>query len=124
MHEQDDTEITENDTDFEIEKDIIGNCRLIVKSVQKHHAAKYSCKIKGREKEKNCHTKTELVIKGRLDAACKQDSNNSSMIQLHTKRGYYFSVVFIFRYFHLLHFIFLPVGFFMITIDAHSVYIN
>ena len=54
----------END-DYEIEKDILGNCRLILKKASQGQAGKYACRIKGREKEKNCYTKTEVVIQGR-----------------------------------------------------------
>ncbi len=55
----------END-DYEIEKDILGNCRLILKKASQSQTGKYACRIKGREKEKNCYTKTEVVVQGRL----------------------------------------------------------
>ena len=54
----------END-DYEIEKDILGNCRLILKKASQSQTGKYACRIKGREKEKNCYTKTEVVVQGR-----------------------------------------------------------
>ena len=57
-------EISSDDTRFDIDKDIIGVCTLKIKNPVKDDAGKYSCKIVGREKEKNCFTKTEVVIKG------------------------------------------------------------
>ena len=57
-------EIPSEDSRFEIDKDIIGVCSLKIKDPTKEDAGKYSCKIVGREKEKNCYTKTEVVIKG------------------------------------------------------------
>ena len=49
-----------------IDKDITGSCRLTLRDPTKADAGRYSCRIVGREKEKNCFTKTEVVIKGRL----------------------------------------------------------
>ena len=57
-------EISSDDTRFDIDKDIIGVCTLKIKNPNKGDAGKYSCKIVGREKEKNCFTKTEVFIKG------------------------------------------------------------
>ena len=57
-------EITSEDSRYEIDKDIIGVCTLKIKNPTKDDAGKYSCKIVGREKEKNCYTKTEVVVKG------------------------------------------------------------
>ena len=44
----------------------MGICKLTIKNPQKHHMAKYHCRIAGREKEKNCFTKTEFVLKGTM----------------------------------------------------------
>ena len=60
------TEIKEGDERFSIDKDIIGTCRLYIKSPTKADSGKYSCRIVGREKEKNCFTKTEVIIKGSI----------------------------------------------------------
>ena len=57
-------EILSDDTRYEIDKDIIGVCTLKIKNPNKEDAGKYHCKIVGREKEKNCYTKTEVIIKG------------------------------------------------------------
>ena len=61
---RDRTEIKETDLRFSIEKDIIGTCRLYIKNPTKADSGRYSCRIVGREKEKNCFTKTEVIIKG------------------------------------------------------------
>ena len=63
---KDKTKLSENAANYSIEKDIIGTCKLIIKAPTKADAGKYSCKIVGREKEKNCFTKTEVLIKGIL----------------------------------------------------------
>ena len=44
----------------------MGICKLTIKNPQKHHMAKYHCRIAGREKEKNCFTKTEFVLRGTM----------------------------------------------------------
>ena len=62
------TVISEDDVRYNITKDIIGSCRLTIKNPTKTDAGKYSCKIVGREKEKNCFTKTEVLIKGRISS--------------------------------------------------------
>ena len=67
-----DKEIEADGAKYEVEKDIIGNCRLLVRNPQKGDVAKYSCKIVGREKDKSCVTKTELVLKGSLAAQPRQ----------------------------------------------------
>ena len=46
------------------DKDIYGVCSLKIVHPSTLDAAKYSCKIIGREKEKNCYTKTEVVLEG------------------------------------------------------------
>ena len=57
-------EISEMDNRIACNKDIVGVCTLTILNSCKTDAGKYSCKIVGREKEKNCFTKTEVVIKG------------------------------------------------------------
>ena len=59
-------EIKEGDQRFSIDKDIIGTCRLYIKNPTLADSGKYSCRIVGKEKEKNCFTKTEVTIKGRI----------------------------------------------------------
>ena len=49
---------------YEIDKDIVGNVKLIIKKADKAAEGKYACRIVGREKEKNCFTKSEFVLKG------------------------------------------------------------
>ena len=61
---RDRTKISENDNRYTIDKDIIGNCKLCINCPTLAESGKYSCKIVGREKEKNCFTKTEVLIKG------------------------------------------------------------
>ena len=60
------TEIKEGDERFSIDKDIIGTCRLYIKNPTKADSGRYCCRIVGREKEKNCFTKTEVIIKGSI----------------------------------------------------------
>ena len=60
-------ELLSNDDDtelYEIDKDIVGNCKLTIKRADKGAEGKYACRIVGREKEKNCFTKSEFVLKG------------------------------------------------------------
>ena len=64
------TKLSEENEQFSIDKDIIGSCKLTIKNPTKADAGKYSCKIVGREKEKNCLTKTEVIIKGRSCNYC------------------------------------------------------
>jgi hypothetical protein len=60
-----DEEISADDDDrYEIDKDIVGNVKLIIKKADKAAEGKYACRIVGREKEKNCFTKSEFVLKG------------------------------------------------------------
>ena len=66
---KDKTQLSEDDSRFEIEKDIVGCCKLTIRNPTKDDAGKYTCKIVGREKEKNCVTKTQVVIKGRISCA-------------------------------------------------------
>ena len=62
------TEIKEGDERYSIDKDIIGTCRLYIRNPTQSDGGKYSCRIVGREREKNCFTKTEVTIKGRITA--------------------------------------------------------
>ena len=64
---KDEVELLSNDDDtelYEIDKDIVGNCKLTIKRADKGAEGKYACRIVGREKEKNCFTKSEFVLKG------------------------------------------------------------
>ena len=56
----------DNDEVYDIDKDILGECTLKILHLKKEDAGKYACKIAGREKEKNCFTKTEVTIKGTI----------------------------------------------------------
>ena len=62
-----DEEIVQDFSKYEIDKDIIGNCKLTVKNAAKDDIGKYYCKIVApRVTGKDTKTKTEFVIKGRL----------------------------------------------------------
>ena len=76
------TEIKESDQRFSIEKDIIGTCRLFIKNPTLADSGKYSCRIVGKEKEKNCFTKTEVTIKGRITAGRLQSMKHTNTLSL------------------------------------------
>ena len=59
----------------------MGICKLTIKNPQKHHMAKYHCRIAGREKEKNCFTKTEFVLKGTIGMV--------NLIPFYKKKNYF-----------------------------------
>ena len=77
------TKISEEDERFRIEKDIIGTCKLTIKNPTKVDAGKYICKIVGREKEKNCLTKTEVIIKGSFCMNKKERGHDQNTLQFH-----------------------------------------
>ena len=87
------TEIKEGDPRFSIDKDIIGTCRLYIKNPTLADSGKYSCRIVGKEKEKNCFTKTEVTIKGRITAGRLQSMKHSNTLSL------LLELTFIFRYY-------------------------
>jgi hypothetical protein len=62
---KDDEELSPDENErYEIDKDIVGNVKLTIKKADKGAEGKYACRIVGREKEKNCFTKSEFVLKG------------------------------------------------------------
>ena len=75
-------EIKEGDQRFSIDKDIIGTCRLYIKNPTLAESGKYSCRIVGKEKEKNCFTKTEVTIKGRITAGRLQSMKHNNTLSL------------------------------------------
>ena len=58
------TEIVGDEVKFDEDKNIMGVCTLKILKVTKLDAGKYSCKIVDREKEKNCFTKADVIVKG------------------------------------------------------------
>ena len=76
------TEIKEGDQRFSIDKDIIGTCRLYIKNPTLADSGKYSCRIVGKEKEKNCFTKTEVTIKGRITASWLRSMKHTNTLSL------------------------------------------
>lgn len=90
---RDRTKISENDNRYTIDKDIIGNCKLCINCPTLAESGKYSCKIVGREKEKNCFTKTEVLIKGifySLFLNSFWDTHLSFFIYFHYIQFYFF----------------------------------
>ena len=76
------TEIKEGDQRFSIDKDIIGTCRLYIKNPTLADSGKYSCRIVGKEKEKNCFTKTEVTIKGRITDGRHRSMKHTNTLSL------------------------------------------
>ena len=76
------TKLSEENERFSIDKDIIGSCKLTIKNPTKADAGKYSCKIVGREKEKNCLTKTEVIIKGRFCMSKKERRHDQNTLYI------------------------------------------
>ena len=91
---RDKVQLTEDGDRVSIDKDITGSCRLTLRDPTKADAGRYSCRIVGREKEKNCFTKTEVVIKGRLTAEHEKSMGpsyfSSFFIYFLRKHFYYF----------------------------------